>query len=80
LVDKIGTALSGSARFTRFNPSVGATYKVTPNVTGYFNFAQANRSPDAGRNHLFRPDKAVQPRSFSHFRPARSAADRGDDL
>jgi iron complex outermembrane receptor protein len=45
LVDKIGTALSGSARFTRFNPSAGATYKITPNVTGYFNFAQANRAP-----------------------------------
>ena len=48
LVDKIGTALSGSARFTRFNPSVGATYKITPNVTGYFNFAQANRAPTPG--------------------------------
>jgi hypothetical protein len=48
LVDKIGTALSGSARFSRFNPSVGATYKITPNVTGYFNFAQANRAPTPG--------------------------------
>src|SRR5215469_4402990 len=48
LVDKIGSALSGSARFTRFNPSVGATYKITPNVTGYFNFAQANRTPTPG--------------------------------
>src|SRR5215469_1992138 len=48
LVDKIGTALSGSARFTRFNPSAGATYKITPNVTGYFNFAQANRAPTPG--------------------------------
>jgi iron complex outermembrane receptor protein len=48
LVDKIGTALSGSARFTRFNPSAGFTYKITPNVTGYFNFAQANRAPTPG--------------------------------
>jgi iron complex outermembrane recepter protein len=48
LVDKIGTALSGSARFSRFNPSAGATYKITPNVTGYFNFAQANRAPTPG--------------------------------
>ena len=48
LVDKIGTALSGSARFTRFNPSAGGTYKITPNVTTYFNFAQANRAPTPG--------------------------------
>jgi iron complex outermembrane receptor protein len=48
LVDKIGTTLSGGARFSRFNPSVGATYKITPNVTGYFNFAQANRAPTPG--------------------------------
>jgi iron complex outermembrane receptor protein len=48
LIDKIGTALDGSARFSRFNPSAGATYKITPNVTGYFNFAQANRAPTPG--------------------------------
>jgi iron complex outermembrane recepter protein len=48
LIDKIGAALSGSARFTRFNPSAGFTYKITPNVTGYFNFAQANRAPTPG--------------------------------
>lgn len=48
LVDKIGTALNGSARFSRFNPSVGGTYKIMPNVTGYFNFAQTNRAPTPG--------------------------------
>ncbi|MBO0737752.1 MAG: TonB-dependent receptor [Alphaproteobacteria bacterium] len=48
LVDKIGTALNGSDRFSRFNPSAGATYKITPNITGYFNFAQANRAPTPG--------------------------------
>jgi iron complex outermembrane receptor protein len=47
-VDKIGNALNGSNRFSRFNPSAGATYKITPNVTGYFNFAQANRAPTPG--------------------------------
>jgi iron complex outermembrane receptor protein len=47
-VDKIGAALNFSERFTRFNPSAGATYKITPNVTGYFNFAQANRAPTPG--------------------------------
>jgi hypothetical protein len=79
LVDKIGTALSGSARFSRFNPSGGATYKITPNVTGYFNFAQANRAPTPGEiacSDLTRPGSLL----FLTFRPAGSAADRGDDL
>ena len=48
LADKIGTALNGHARFSRLNPSVGATYKITPGITGFFNFAQANRAPTPG--------------------------------
>ncbi|HYZ39255.1 MAG TPA: TonB-dependent receptor, partial [Stellaceae bacterium] len=48
LIDQIGTALNGEARFSRLNPSAGATYKIMPNVTGYFNFAQANRAPTPG--------------------------------
>jgi iron complex outermembrane recepter protein len=48
LIDNIGTALNGQARFSRFNPSAGATYKITPNLTGYFNFAQASRAPTPG--------------------------------
>jgi iron complex outermembrane receptor protein len=48
LFDKIGTALNGNNRFSRFNPAVGATYKITPNVTGYFGYAEANRTPTAG--------------------------------
>lgn len=48
LFDKIGTALNGNNRFSRFNPSAGATYKITPNLTGYFGYAEANRTPTAG--------------------------------
>ena len=48
LYDKIGTALNGNNRFSRFNPAAGATYKLTPNLTGYFGYAEANRTPTAG--------------------------------
>jgi iron complex outermembrane receptor protein len=48
LIDKLGTALNGEARFSRFNPAAGASYKISPSVTGYFNFAQANRAPTPG--------------------------------
>ena len=48
LIDKIGTALNGESRFSRFNPSAGATYKILPNLTGYLGYAEANRAPTAG--------------------------------
>jgi iron complex outermembrane receptor protein len=48
LMDKIGTALSGESRFSRFNPAAGVTYKITPNLTGYVGYAEANRAPTAG--------------------------------
>ena len=48
LHDELGTALTGNNRFARFNPSAGATYKITPDVTGYVGYAEANRAPTAG--------------------------------
>jgi len=48
LIDKIGTALNGESRFSRFNPAIGATYKITSSLTGYFGYAEANRAPTAG--------------------------------
>jgi iron complex outermembrane recepter protein len=48
LIDKIGTALNGESRFSRFNPAAGAAYKITSDLTGYFGYAEANRAPTAG--------------------------------
>ena len=48
LIDLRGTALNGNNRFGRLNPSAGATYKITPEVTGYLGYAEANRTPTAG--------------------------------
>jgi len=48
LIDKLGTALNGNNRFSRFNPAAGLTYKFTPSVTGYLGYAEANRTPTAG--------------------------------
>jgi iron complex outermembrane receptor protein len=48
LIDKIGTALDGESRYSHFNPALGASYKITPNITGYAGFAEANRAPTAG--------------------------------
>ena len=45
LEDRIGTALNGDNRYRRFNPAIGATYKVTSDVTAYAGYSEANRAP-----------------------------------
>jgi len=47
LEDQTGTdpLLNSSNQYQRFNPVVGATYKITPNITGYAGYSEANRAP-----------------------------------
>jgi outer membrane receptor protein involved in Fe transport len=45
LQDQLGGALDGDYTYTRFNPMIGATYKITPNVTAYGGYSEANRAP-----------------------------------
>jgi outer membrane receptor protein involved in Fe transport len=45
LQDQIGTALNGSHAFDRFNPVIGGTYKITPELTAYASYSEANRAP-----------------------------------
>ena len=45
LQDELGTALTGFNEFMRFNPVIGATYKVAPNVTIYGGYSESNRAP-----------------------------------
>jgi iron complex outermembrane receptor protein len=37
--------LTSSNRFQRFNPVIGGTYKISPNVTVYGGYSEANRAP-----------------------------------
>ncbi len=45
LQDQIGTSLNGNDTFTRFNPVIGGTYKITPELTAYAGYSEANRAP-----------------------------------
>ncbi|MCS3726572.1 TonB-dependent receptor [Bradyrhizobium betae] len=45
LEDQLGTALNGDHTFTRFNPVIGGTYKITPELTAYAGYSEANRVP-----------------------------------
>lgn len=37
--------LDGNHKFTRLNPSIGATWKFTPQLTGFANYAESARAP-----------------------------------
>jgi iron complex outermembrane receptor protein len=41
----INPLVNSSNRFQRFNPVIGATYKITPNLTAYAGYSEANRAP-----------------------------------
>ena len=45
LYDQLTTALNGGGTYSRFNPAAGATFKLTPDVSLYANYAEANRAP-----------------------------------
>jgi outer membrane receptor protein involved in Fe transport len=45
LQDQIGTLLNGSNTYDRFNPIIGGTYKITPELTAYASYSEANRAP-----------------------------------
>src|SRR6516225_9803434 len=47
LTDELGnnSALNSNSTYAHFNPMIGATYKITPNLTLYGDYAVANRAP-----------------------------------
>ena len=45
LEDQIGSALNGQDTYTRFNPIIGGTYKITSGLTAYAGYSEANRAP-----------------------------------
>jgi iron complex outermembrane recepter protein len=64
LIDRRGTALNGNNRFSRFNPSAGATYKIAPELTGYVGYSEANRTPTSGEIACSDP---MRPCSLDNF-------------
>jgi iron complex outermembrane receptor protein len=45
LEDQLGTALNGDHTYDRFNPVIGGTYKITPELSAYAGYSEANRVP-----------------------------------
>jgi len=45
LNDMLGTGLSGNHSYTRFNPGVGLTYRLSPALNFYASYSESNRAP-----------------------------------
>ncbi|MGD0641100.1 MAG: TonB-dependent receptor [Roseiarcus sp.] len=45
LDDQLGGGASGDSQFIHLNPMIGATYRLTPEITAYGSYSQANRAP-----------------------------------
>jgi iron complex outermembrane receptor protein len=55
LADRNGDALDGNNRFTHFDPSAGATYKIIPALTVYGSYSINNRAPTASELECANP-------------------------
>ena len=74
LEDQIGTALNGEHTFTRFNPMIGGTYKITPGLDGLCRlFRSQSRADPAGT----RMRRSCAPLYHRRIPDRRSAAETG---
>jgi outer membrane receptor protein involved in Fe transport len=55
LADQLGTNLTGNNRFVHFNPALGATYMILPDVTLYGGVSQNTRTPTASEIECSNP-------------------------
>ena len=55
LVDRLGRELSGNNEYRRFNPAIGATYKIAAVATAYAGYSEANRAPNASEIECSNP-------------------------
>ena len=57
LADRLGSALSGQNRYSRFNPAIGLTDRLTDRVTAYAGYADGSRTPTASEIECSNPVK-----------------------
>ena len=55
LIDRRGAQLDGANHYTRFNPAVGAAYKVTAGLTAHGGYSEGSRAPDASEIECSNP-------------------------
>ena len=70
LKDRNGGDLSGDHAYSRFNPAIGATYRVAPWLTAYGGYAEANRVPTPAELSCASPADACSLANFFVGDPA----------
>ena len=64
LQDQGGGDLTGNHAFSRFNPSIGATYRVANWLTAYASYAEANRAPTPSELSCAGPENSCSLANF----------------
>ncbi|HEX3574526.1 MAG TPA: TonB-dependent receptor [Rhodopila sp.] len=64
LNDQNGGDLTGNHYYSRFNPAAGLSYKVTPWLTAYAGYAEANRAPTPAELSCAGPDVSCSLANF----------------
>lgn len=57
LQDQLGTSLSGSNRYTHFNPAIGGAYKISSTLTAYAGISENTRTPTASEIECSNPQR-----------------------
>ena len=55
LADRLGSDLTGDNRYQRFNPALGAAYRITSALTLYAGYAEGSRAPNASEIECSNP-------------------------
>jgi iron complex outermembrane receptor protein len=55
LVDRRGADLTGRNHYGRFNPAIGATYRLISGLTGYAGYSEGSRTPNASEIECSNP-------------------------
>jgi len=70
LTDQLGSNLTGDNSYSRFNPAIGATYKINEGLTAYAGYSEANRAPTPSEIECSNPTQpCVLPSSLSSDPP-----------
>jgi iron complex outermembrane receptor protein len=64
LKDQLGGDLTGQHSYNRFNPSIGASYKLTRGLTAYASYAEANRAPTPAELSCANPNESCSLANF----------------
>jgi iron complex outermembrane receptor protein len=71
LTDHLGPNLTGDNRYSRFNPALGGTYKITDGLTAYAGYSEGNRAPTPSEIECSNPAQpCLLPSSLSSDPPA----------